>query len=150
MKALTTFLVVGMFLMPGALADDVDDVKAAFLSMFAAINAGDSQGLVRLYMPEFNDFGRGGALLNRTTSLEERRKARQALFDNLKLNLQPRNVEVRVYGNTAVVTAYLVGSNNPPNAEPNQFVDRRTGVWIKQGGQWKEVHTHQSFLRTPQ
>ena len=107
MKTLTTLFMIGMFATAVAIADDVDDVKAAFLSMFAAINAGDSQGVVRLYMPEFNDFGRGGALLNRTTSLEERRKARQAIFDNFKLNLQPRNVEVRVYGNTAVVTAYL-------------------------------------------
>ena len=41
MKALTTLLVVGMFLSTVALADDVDDVKAAMKGYFAALNAGD-------------------------------------------------------------------------------------------------------------
>ncbi len=150
MKALTTLFVVGMFLTTVAIADDVDDVKAAFLSLFAAVNAGDSEALIQLYMPDFSDFGRGGGMLNRTTSLEERRKARQATFDAAKLNLQPRNVEVKVYGETAVVTAYLIGRANPPGGEPTQWTDRRTGVWIKQGGLWREVHTHQSPLRLPQ
>jgi len=46
MKALTTLLVIGMFLMPAVLADDVDDVKAAVLGLFAAVNAGDADGRV--------------------------------------------------------------------------------------------------------
>jgi len=150
MKALTTLLVVGIFLMPAVLADDADDVKAAFLSLFAAVNAGDSEALIQLYMPDFSDFGRGGGLLSRTTSLEERRKERQTIFDTARLNLQPRNVEVQVYGNAAVVTAYLVGRANPPNGEPTQWTDRRTGVWVKQGGAWKEAHMHQSPIRLPQ
>ena len=150
MKALTTLFVVGILLTSVAMADDADDVKAAFLSLFAAVNAGDSEALIQLYMPGFTDFGRGGGLLNRTTSLEERRKARQAIFDSARLNLQPRNVEVQVYGNAAVVTAYLVGRANPPNGEPTQWTDRRTGVWVKQGGTWKEVHMHQSPIRLPQ
>ncbi len=41
MKALTTLLVVGMFLTTVAMADDVDDVKAAVQGHFAALNAGD-------------------------------------------------------------------------------------------------------------
>ncbi len=150
MKALTTLFVVGILLTTVAMADDADDVKAAFLSLFAAVNVGDSEALIQLYMPGFSDFGRGGGLLNSTTSLEERRKARQAIFDSARLNLQPRNVEVQVYGNAAVVTAYLVGRANPPNGEPTQWTDRRTGVWVKQGGTWKEVHMHQSPIRLPQ
>ena len=40
MKALTTLLVVGMFATTVAIADDVDDVKAAVQGLFAAVNAG--------------------------------------------------------------------------------------------------------------
>ena len=40
MKALTTLLVVGMFLTTVAVADDVDDVKAALNGLFAARNTG--------------------------------------------------------------------------------------------------------------
>ncbi len=46
MKALTTLFVVGMFLTTVAVADDVDDVKAAVQSYFAAVNAGDADGRV--------------------------------------------------------------------------------------------------------
>ena len=42
MKALTTLLVVGMFLTTVAMADDVDDVRAEMERYFAALNAGDA------------------------------------------------------------------------------------------------------------
>ena len=150
MKALTTLLVVGMFATTIAMADDSDDVKAAFLAMFAAVNAGDAGTMTQHHTPEYSGFNRGGALLVVNTSLEEQRTARQAIFDAIKINLQPRNVEVKVYGNAAVVTAYLVGSANPPNGDTQRWTDRRTGVWTKQGGTWKEVHMHQSPIRLPQ
>lgn len=150
MKALTTLLVVGMLATTIAMADDSDDVKAAFLARFAAINAGDAGTMAQHHTPEYSGFNRGGALLVVNTSLEEQRTARQAIFDAIRIYLQPRNVEVKVYGNAAVVTAYLVGSANPPTGDPQRWTDRRTGVWIKQGGTWKEVHLHQSPIRPPQ
>jgi len=57
---------------------------------------------------------------------------------------------VRVYGNTAVVTGYLTGTRTQLDGTVTQNRDRRTGVFVKQGGQWKEVHHHQSPLRGPQ
>ncbi len=42
MKALTTLLVVGMFLTTVAIADDADDVKAALQRYMTALNAGDA------------------------------------------------------------------------------------------------------------
>ena len=42
MKALTTLSVVSMFLTTVAMADDVDDVKAAVQGYFAALSAGDA------------------------------------------------------------------------------------------------------------
>ena len=145
-----TLLLAGIFLTAPLLADDADDVKGAFLAMFAAINAGDAGTMVSRHTPEYSTFNRGGGLLVIDASLEGQRSARQALFDAIKINLQPRNVEVKVYGNAAVVTAYLVGSSNPPNGDPQRWTDRRTGVWTKQGGTWKEVHMHQSPIRLPQ
>jgi ketosteroid isomerase-like protein len=150
MKALTTLVVVGMLATTIAMADDSDDVKAAFLNLFTTLRAHDSQSMGQYYMPDYTDFGRGGGLLIRTATPEEKAKARQALFDTVNITLQPRNVEVQVYGNAAVVTAYLVGSITPPNGETIRVSDRRTGVWVKQGGKWKEVHMHQSPIRLPQ
>ncbi len=150
MKALTTLFVVGMFLTTVAMADDADDVKAAFLGHFTTLRAHDSQSMAQNYMPDYTEFSGGGGLLIRTATPEEMGKARQAVFDNVNINLTPRNVEVKVYGNAAVVTAYLVGSITPANGETIRVSDRRTGVWVKQGGTWKEAHMHQSRIRLPQ
>ncbi len=153
MKALTTLLVVGMFLTPAALADDADDVKAAGQRFYAALNAGDAGTVIQLHVAGNTRFGLGGGLLETFDSLEEQRKNQQAGFDaGLKFNLQQRHLEVKVYGNlTAVTTSYGVGRITFPNGTTGQQVNSRiTRVWIKQGGQWKQVHQHVSPVRLPQ
>ena len=75
MKALTTLFVIGIFATTVAMADDVDDVKAAMKGYFAALNAGDWNALSRYRMPEHSIFGRGGTLLASSTSLAEQRNS---------------------------------------------------------------------------
>ena len=113
---------------------------------FAALNAGDVNAFIPYYPSESSVFA-GGGLLERFDSLEERRNDFQAGVDaGLKLNLQLQHMEVKVYGNAAVVTGYLTGTNTAPDGTVTQTRERRTGVLIKQGGQWKEVHRHASPL----
>ena len=152
LTALTTLFVVGMFMLPAVLADDVDDVKAAVQSYFAAIKAGDSSSVMQYRIPERSSFGGPGGLLSRpTSSLEEQKSALEAqVRAGVKRNYQITHMEVRVYGNTAVVTGYLTGTRTEPNGTVTPRRDRRTGVFVKLGGQWKEVHHHQSPLRGPQ
>ncbi len=151
MKALTTLLVVGMFLTTVAIADDVDDVKAAMQRNQVAANSGDANTEAQILLEEFTSFGFAGGLLERL-DLEEARKNRQAAFDaGLKFNLQDRHIDVRVYGNsTAVATSYRVGTINLPNGNTVRPNNRITTVLIKQGGQWKIAHVHVSPLRGPQ
>ncbi len=151
MNALTTLLVVGMFLMPAALADDADDVKAALQRYGTALSAGDANALMRLHAAASSSFGAGGGLLETFDSAEERRNGFQALSDTgFKLTVQLRNVEVSVYGDTAVTTSYAVGTVTQPNGTTGRANNRLTTVWVKQGGQWKEVHRHLSPIRFPQ
>jgi len=152
MKVLTTLLVIGMFATVVAMADDVDDVKAAMQRYFAAINAGDASAVMQYRSPESSSFNRPGGFLERpTSSLEEQKNALAAQARaGVKRNYQITHMEVRVYGNTAVVTGYLTGTRTQPDGTVGQMRDRRTGVFVKQGGQWKEVHRHQSPLRPPQ
>ncbi len=146
MKTLTTLLVIGMFLTTVAIADDADDVRAAVRGHFAALNAGDVNAYIQYYPSESSVFA-GGGLLGRVHSLEERRNDFQAGVDaGQKLNLQLQHMEVKVYGNAAVVTGYLTGTNTAPDGTVTQTRERRTGVLINQGGQWKEVHRHASPL----
>ncbi len=151
MKALTTLFVVGMFLTTVAIADDADDVEATVLKYIAAVNAGDAEGRAAGRSQDWSTFSRGGSLLARTASVEAQKKAFQASVDaGRKRSYRLQNLEVKVYGNTAVVTSYLVGTNTAPNGNIARWTDRRTGVWVKQGGTWREVHLHQSPIRLPQ
>ncbi len=153
MKALTTLLVIGMFATVVAMADDVEDVKAAVQRYFSAINAGDTDAVFQFRIAERSAFGRGGQLLSiPTSSLEEQKRShRNQVNAGRKRNYQLRHMEVKVYGgDTAIVTGYLVGPGTLTDGTVVPHNDRRTAVLIKQGGQWKEVHKHQSPLRTTQ
>ncbi len=151
MKTFTTLLVIGMFASAVAMADDVDDVRAALQSFVAALNAWDAGALMQLHAAASSSFGAGGGLLATFDSAEERRNSFQALRDSgFKLNVQLRNVEVSVYGDTAVTTSYGVGTVTQPNGTTVRVNNRLTTVLIKQGGQWREVHRHLSPLRLPQ
>ncbi len=146
MKTLTTLFLVCMFATSATIADDVDDVKAAVQSYFDAINSGNGAAVARHRIPEYSVFA-GGGLLDRSSSTAEQRDEFQALTDGgRKLNLRIQHMDVRVYGNTAVVTGYLMGTNTTPDGTVLQSRQQRTGVWVKQGGQWKEVHRHAAQL----
>ncbi len=143
MRALTTLLVVGMFLTAVAMADDADDVKAAEDSYYDALNAGDANAWIQLHAVGNTRFSPGGTLLERYDSLEERRKNQQAASDaGVKFNIQSRHLEISVYGDTAVTTNYGMGTVTQPDGTVNPSNNRITRVWVKQGGQWKQVHQH--------
>ncbi len=151
MKALTTLLVVGMFLTTVAMADDVDDIKAAIQRYYVALNSGDSNAWIQLHAVGNTRFSTDNGLLQRSDSLEEQRKNQQAGVDaGFKLNIQPRHVEVSLYGNTAVSTRYGVGSLTVPDGATVRLNNRITTVWVKQGGQWKMAHQHISPVVLPQ
>ncbi len=146
MKALTTLLVVGMFLTTVAIADDADDVRAAVQKYITALNTGDVNAYVQSRTPEYSVFT-GGGLLERSTSLEEQRSGFQGRIDSgIRISRQLRHLDVQVYGNAAVVTGYMLGTTTGPDGTTQSLSSQRTGVWIKQGGQWKEAHRHSSPL----
>jgi len=149
---IATLFAAGMFLTAVAIADDVDDVKAAVQRHFAALNAGDAYAYAQSFLEGFTRFGFAGGLLEQVDSLEERRQAFQATRDaGLRFNVQDRHIDVRVYGNsTAVATSYRVGSITFPDGTTAQPNNRITTVLVKQGGQWKIAHVHISPLRGPQ
>ena len=151
MKALATLFMVGMFATIVAMADDSDDVRAALQRYTSALTAGDASALMQLHAAENTSFGAGGGLLETFDSLEERRNSFQATRDSgLKLNVQLRHVEVSVYGDSAVTTSYAVGTVTQSSGTTVRVNNRLTTVWVKQGGQWKEVHRHLSPVRLPQ
>ncbi len=145
--AAVTVLVVGAVLTPVARAQDVEEITKATLEHFAALNAGDADAHVQHHLPEVSFFDPEGGLLEVFESHEQERASWQADFDaGFKFNVQLRHLEVKVYGDAAVATGYLVGTVTSPEGTTEQVTARRTAVLIKQGDQWKEAHSHQSPL----
>ncbi len=147
-KALLIALAVGMTLTAAGEAGDQDDVKAEYLRHVANANAGNVDAFIAQHMPGHTAFGPGGDMLSRWDSLEAEKAARP---DLAKLGSHPagaNHVEVQVYGNAAVVTAYRRSPVTLTDGSTRQGVRRVTSVWVKQDGKWLEVHDHMSTLIT--
>jgi ketosteroid isomerase-like protein len=145
---IATLFVAGVVLMPAALADDAEDVKKAVLATYAALNNGDVEAYVRLVVPEGTLYGGNGSFLQeRNNTTEALRANLQGMFDaGLKYDYRIRNLEVKVYGDSAVATGYVVGSRTAPDGVTRQVTLRRSMMWIRQGRAWKVVHVHSSPL----
>ena len=100
--------------------------------------------------PNGDGFGPGGGLLSQGTSAEEEKRSLKAQLDaGMKYNHQLIHVEVKIFGDTAITTGYVVGSATSPDGTTSQAMMRRTGVVIKRNGQWKELHNHLSPVVAP-
>ena len=132
-----------------ARAGDVEDIKKATLEHFVTFNAGNAAAHTAHHLKGHTGFGPNGGLLDVNESLEEEKKNLQADFDaGLKFNLNVKHLDVKIYGNTAVTTCYIVGSVTTLNGKVVQVRDRRTAVLIKKGKKWMEIHVHGSPITT--
>ena len=147
-----TLVVAGIFLTTVCVADDAQDIKTALKQHYAAFNAGDADGYIRYEAEGHTTYGPEGGLLGSNPSHEVQKKNQQAVFDGgMKYDLHTRNTEVKVYGSlSAVSTSYVTGTRTLPDGTVHRVTWRRSAMWVKQGGVWKQVHRHFSPLRLPQ
>jgi ketosteroid isomerase-like protein len=145
----TAIAVVGVLVLLTCLtavaqADDVADVKSAEMAFNAAENAGDTNGMFKYLLPDRTVYGSsGGRLVEGWT--EESKKRRQADFDaGRKIDLRIEELKVRIYGDTAVSTFYRIGTMKGLDGNTRQVHLRISGVWVRQNGEWKLAHRHES------
>jgi ketosteroid isomerase-like protein len=130
-----------------AKADDVSDVKAAEIAFNAAQNTGNIDAMFRLSLPDRTVFGPGGGRIVAGWT-EESKKRRQAEFDaGRKIDYRIEELEVRVFGNTAVTTFYRIGTVKELNEAVKPSHLRISGVWVRQADGWKLAHRHESDFR---
>jgi len=122
---------------------DVTSVREAVERHYAAINAGDGDTIRQQHLPEFTHFSLRGGLLRTFRSVDEQRPESQV---PVTFNQHIRHFAAQVYGNVAVATYYLVGSVKF-GEESATGTWRVTEVWVRQGGEWKEAHHHESPLQ---
>ena len=141
--AVAMVLVGSLVLSSKAAADDADDVKAAVLKSNEAWNSGDVDVMAQYLHPRRSLFNYRGRLLNKSEGFDK--DALKAAFEaGLKVNRTWRHLDVKVYGNAAVVTGYHVGRTTRPDGSYIQGARRVSEFWTKQNGQWKRVHRHAS------
>ncbi len=145
MKKLNLMIILGLVLTASgsALADDVADVKAAMEEHFVTFKAGDAAGHIAHHMAGNSSFGPEGGALAVNDSLEEETTELQASFDEgFKFDFKLVDLDVAVYGDTAVVTSLQTGTVTMPDGTIAEVKNRRTAVVVRDGSEWKEVHSH--------
>ena len=145
MKKLNLMIILGLILTASmsAMADDVADIESAMEKHFVTFKAGDAAGHIAHHMAGHSSFGPEGGALAVNDSLEEEIAELQASFDEgFKFDFQLVDLDVAVYGDTAVVTSLQTGTVTVPDGTTETVKNRRTSVVVRDGSEWKEVHSH--------
>jgi len=120
------------------------EVKAAVMDIFASLNSGNIDQVERHLAPQQNRFPAEGGLLTSFINAADLRGAFQA---GLKVKFAVNNLEVAVYGDSAIATFFRSGTITPPNGPPRTDGPWRSSYfWNKQDGAWKLIHAHESRL----
>ncbi len=145
MKKLNLMIILGMVLAASTsvMADDVAEITAAMEKHFVTFKAGDAAGHIAHHKAGHSGFGPEGGALDVIDSLEEETAELQADFDEgFKFDFQLVDLDVAVYGDTAVVTSLQTGTVTLPDGTTEKVKNRRTSVVVRDGKEWMEVHSH--------
>ncbi len=145
MKRVKLMVILGLTLAASTsvMADDVADITATMEEHFVTFKAGDAAGHIAHHMAGASSFGPEGGTLTVSGSLEEATAELQAEFDEgYQFDFHLEDLDIVVYGDTAVVTSLLVGTATLPDGTTQDVKNRRTAIVVRDGNEWKEVHTH--------
>ena len=145
MKKLNHMIILGLILTASALAmaDDVADIKSAMEKHFVTFKAGDAAGHIAHHMARNSSFGpEGGALAVNDSSEEEIAELQASFEEGYKFDFQLVDLDVAMYGDMAVVTSLQTGTVTTPDGKTENVKNRRTAIVVRDGNDWKEVHSH--------
>jgi len=117
------------------------DVTAAAKRTLDAYNRGDTTTFRAMFMPTVRGFWIDNSVLTGGDDIS----APPPAGGEPKPNVSLRGLTVRVYGNTAVLAGYFVGTLYV-GREPKNGTWRFTETRIKDGNAWKVVQFHFSLL----
>jgi ketosteroid isomerase-like protein len=127
-----------------ASADDAADVRAMIERHYAGINAQENDKVFGHHRSDFTLFGADGGVLWEA-GFQETAERMNATVEFAQLNVRMGNFSAQIYGDVAVATFYLFGTQTL-RGETTSLHNRVTAVWVKQGREWKEAHHHESPL----
>ena len=129
-------------------AGDKEDVLATMEALMAAWTAGDIDASQKHYLAGVNSFGGNGGLLHSIADVgaDRRRVIKEKFAAGYRVEVQRVHSDVRVYGDTAILTEYRMKKRTYPDGTTQSLKLRTTAVFVKQKGQWKLAHHHHSHL----
>jgi ketosteroid isomerase-like protein len=147
----TVLLITALALVaPGAFADDAADIakiKANELAFNRAQNEGRFVEMFNFMLRTRTVFPTSGARMITGWSDADVKRRLDDLAAGRQTNLQLEDLQVQVFGDTAIATFYRVGTEKAAGetaAKPVRY--RFTGVWIRTKDGWKLAHRHESPL----
>ncbi len=144
-KLISACVFLGLLGSSLALADDAADVRATIERHYAAIHANDMDSIISHHLKDFTMFLSDGTVLWER-DWKEVREGMGATVDLGTPNVRMSNFNAQIYGNVAVATFYLVGTNTYGGKTRN-VTNRVSAVWVKDRSEWKEAHHHESPVR---
>ena len=134
-------LAIGVVSARAVQAQQKDEIRAAIERHYTAIHANDIPTILEHHLPDFTFFSPDGQPL-----MEFEAVARMgASLDFGTINVYMSNFDAQIFGDVAVATFYLVGTH-VRGGETKNGAWRVTAVWVREGGEWKEAHHHESPL----
>lgn len=126
------------------MADDAADVRQAIEQHYAAIHTDDLESVLGHHLDGMTMFLPDGTVLweHDWAEVSERMGA-SVNFGTLNVRMSDFNVQL--FGNVAVATFYLVGTETRDD-KTRDITNRVTAIWVKSDGEWKEAHHHESPL----
>ena len=141
-----TILALALSLPIATRADDIQEIREATLAHFEAQNQGNAEARIGHHLPYHTQFA-DGKRLKVSRSIEEQLKLTRKLYNSgIKFDLGLEDISIKIYGDSAVVTGYVVGSVTLANGKVIDANEQRTAVLVKENSEWKEVHVHISPL----
>ena len=113
------------------------------LASLAAWNQGDVAGFGAFFSTDTRGFNLDGGILIRGFNAAALEAALNAGF---AINVEPRDIDVKIYDNAAVGVAYLDGSITLPGGMVREGTWRYSETRVKDGDSWKVVQYHISLM----
>jgi len=143
-RKILVITVLLIFSSPPVTADDAADVRATIERHYAAIHSDQIESVLNDHLKDMTMFLADGTVLweHDWAEVSERMGA-TAVFG--ALNVRMSNFSAQIYGDVAVATFYLVGTETR-DGKIRDITNRVSAVWVKSDGEWKEAHHHESPL----
>jgi len=152
-------LLLGCLAVPPAVAEPPDsnaEPLGVSLAFIDTLNTADSETMLALFAPDATVFVPLADSPARVRGKEHIARVFEPLFSQLResgegpkyMNLIPRDTNVQINGDTAVVTFHLGEVPDEPLDQPYSF-SRRTLVLSRLAGRWLVCHLHASNILIP-